>query len=427
MGELVDIKRIAILSVHASPLAPLGDKKTGGLNVYIRDLAQELGRRGIFVDIFTRRFGPDLPEIDFSLGNNVRVIHVTAGAPQPLDPNDVYPYVSQFAAGVIAFATKQGVGYDLVYSHYWLSGWVANKLKEVWNTPFVQMFHTLGHTKNRISVGLPPTPDVRTAIETQIVQWADRIIAATPAEVAQLRWLYRADRRKIDVIPPGVDAEKFRPVSQSDAKRQLGMDESQHLLLFVGRIEPLKAVDTILQAIDLIRRECPHLLNHVRVAVIGGNLDNADDIELARLRSLATELQVDHVVEFLGARDHTLLPTYYAAATAVLVPSDYESFGMVALEAMASGTPVIASEVGGLAFLVRDKETGFLIPVRDPKALSRGIKLILADPDKRNLLGKNAAELAQQYTWTSIADRLLPIFNDVANKRRAAPAIPRRR
>jgi D-inositol-3-phosphate glycosyltransferase len=165
----------------------------------------------------------------------------------------------------------------------------------------------------------------------------------------------------------------------------------------------------------------------VRVAVIGGNLDNADDIELARLRSLATELQVDHVVEFLGARDHTLLPTYYAAATAVLVPSDYESFGMVALEAMASGTPVIASEVGGLAFLVRDKETGFLIPVRDPKALARGIKLILADPDKRNLLGKNAAELAQQYTWTSIADRLLPIFNDVANKRRAAPAIPRRR
>lgn len=404
------VKQIAILSVHTSPLAPLGGKKTGGMNVYIRELASQFSRCGVQVDIYTRRITSEQPQVDVSLGENVRVIHVVAGAVQPLDPDEVYPYLSQFTAGVLAFTTTHPIEYDVIYSHYWLSGWVANKLKEVWNAPFIHMFHTLGHMKQRIVTSHTYLPDVRIAVETQIVNWADRIIAATQAEQAQLLWLYRADRRKITVIPPGVDLERFHPIPKDVAKRQIGVAENRHLLLFVGRIEPLKAVDTILQAVALIP-DC--FYDDLCVGIIGGNPQNPAEIELTRLQELAQELHVEGIVNFLGAKDHTLLPLYYAAASIVIVPSDYESFGMVALEAMASGTPVIASEVGGLAFLVRDEETGILVPARDAAALADGIKTILTQPEKGKELGENAAALAQQYTWSGIAQQLIHVFDDV--------------
>ncbi|RMG69965.1 MAG: glycosyltransferase family 1 protein [Chloroflexi bacterium] len=387
----------------------LGGKKTGGMNVYIRELARQLGRLGILVDIYTRRVSSEQPVVDMTLGENVRVIHVVAGPIQLLDPDQVYSYLSQFTAGVIAFTTKNPIEYDLIYSHYWLSGWVANKLKEVWNIPFVHMFHTLGHMKQRIATSTAYLPDVRIAVETQIVNWADRIIAATQAEQAQLLWLYRTDRRKIVVIPPGVDLKRFHPLPKDQAKRQIGVDENNHLLLFVGRIEPLKAVDTILEAVALIHQYHPNLC----VGIIGGNPKNPADAELNRLQMLAQSLCIDGIVNFLGAKDHNLLPLYYAAASIVIVPSDYESFGMVALEAMASGTPVIASEVGGLAFLVRDEETGFLVPARDPSALANGIRTILTQPEKRKELGENAVALAHQYTWSGITQQLVTVFNDV--------------
>lgn len=419
------IQRIALLTVHTSPLAPLGGKKTGGMNVYIRHLAAELGRIGIEVDIFTRRTTLAAPDVDYSLGDNVRVIRVNAGPPTVLDPNAVYDYVSQFAAGVIAFNTREGGRqYDVIYSHYWLSGWVANKLNEVWGTPFVQMFHTLGHMKNRIQAGVPMMmQDARVKTETEITRWADRIIAATPAEQAQLLWLYRADRRKIDIVPPGVDPERFRPIPTAHARDQLGINPECNLFLFVGRIERLKAIDTILQAVDLLRRENKPLMERTCFAIIGGDPKNPADEEIQRLKSVAQELKIEHLVDFLGAKNHEELRLYYAAASAVIVPSDYESFGMVALEAMAAGTPVIASEVGGLAFLVQDQETGLLMPVRDPKALAAGIVSILADSEKHRLLGENAAQLAEQYAWQRIVERLLPIFEDVVSRHRRQASV----
>ncbi|MCA9916014.1 MAG: glycosyltransferase, partial [Anaerolineae bacterium] len=369
-----------MLSVHTSPLAPLGGKKTGGMNVYVRELASELGQQGIAVDIFTRRTSPTQPEIDCSLGNRVRVIHVSAGGNQSLGPDELFPHLSEFTAGVIAFATRQNTSYDVTYAHYWLSGWVANKLKEVWGIPFAIMFHTLGHMKNRILPGYTPTitSDLRIGIETQIVQWADTIIAATPAEQAQLLWLYRADRRKITIVPPGVNVNHFQPVSQDIAKKQLGIPQDTQLLLFVGRIEPLKAVDTVLEALAFIRHQSVDLLQNLRFAIIGGDPQDTTDAELSRLKMLSEELHLNCIVSFLGAKDQALLPYYYSAAVAVIMPSDYESFGMVALEAMASGTPVIASQVGGLAFLVRDRQTGFLVPAREPQALAECITTLLA-------------------------------------------------
>jgi len=270
-------------------------------------------------------------------------------------------------------------------------------------------------------------PDVRIKTETQVVQWANRIIAATPAEQAQLLWLYRADRRKIDIVPPGVDPEQFHPMAVDEAQRILKLDPDSNLLLFVGRIERLKAIDTILHAVKLLRHDSQLPLGNTRFAIIGGDPKDLADSEIQRLVRLAKSLGIDDIVDFLGAKDHDMLRVYYSAASAVIVPSDYESFGMVALEAMASGTPVIASNVGGLAFLVEDQETGLLMPVRDPEALADSINVVLSQPEKRKLLGKNAAELAEQYAWSRIVDRLLPIFEEVANQRMPVAVSRRRR
>lgn len=414
------IARLALLSVHTSPLAQLGGSKTGGMNVYVREIAQEFAQRGIAVDIFTRRVAAGTPIVDTSLGDNVRVVHILAGPEQTLAPDDVYPYLPQFTAGVQTFVTGESLVYDLIYSHYWLSGMAAHALKAVWDIPFVQMFHTLGQMKNRIVLrdSASLSPDVRVYHETRIVQWANHLIAATTAEQTQLLWLYRADRRKISIIPPGVNTLRFQPVPVVAAKHQLGLPLDEQLLLFVGRIEPLKGVDSILQALAVIHQRSPQLLAAARFIIVGGDTSTMDAGELARLRQLGSQLGLSHLIEFLGAKDQSLLPLYYSAALAVIMPSDYESFGLVALEAMACGTPVIASQVGGLAYLIRDGETGFLVPVRDPAILADRITTLLTDVEQRKQMGQAAAALARQYSWSAIADQLLSLFQRVVDQQR---------
>ncbi|MGJ3238989.1 MAG: glycosyltransferase [Anaerolineae bacterium] len=413
------IRRLAILSVHTSPLAPMGGKKTGGMNVYIRELAQELGGRGIAVDIFTRRTSNEEPDIDYRIGENVRVIYLNAGPMSTLAPDEIYPYLPQFTARLIAFATRTNVKYDIVYSHYWLSGWVGQKLKESWGTPFVHMFHTLGQMKQRILSHTSLMPDQRIRTETEIVAWADRLIAATPAEHSQLMWLYRANRRKIEIVPPGVNTTHFQPMSREEAKSKLGVAPDQHLLLFVGRIEPLKAIDTIIHALAIAQREHPELLHKVCLAIVGGNPLDRTDIEMMRLQALTQQLGLADCVRFVGAKDQTALPTYYNASRVVIMPSDYESFGMVALEAMASGTPVIASNVGGLGYLVRDQETGFLVPVRQPEAIAERLYALITHGTLAEGMGQRAVRIAQDYAWHNIANRLLSIFDDVLGKKSA--------
>ncbi len=414
-----DVTRLAMLSVHTSPLAMLGGKKTGGMNVYVRALSRELGRRGIAVDVFTRRTAPDdAPTVP--LGERARVVHLPAGPSVPLAPSAIYPHVGTFAREVLSFAAREGVDYDLIYSHYWLSGCVANTLRQRWGVPVVQMFHTLGHMKNRVALNARQTEqDVRIATESAIMAWADRLIAATPAERAQLLWLYRADRRKITVVPPGVDLERFHPIPQAEARAQIGVRQDGYLLLFVGRIEPLKAVDSLLQALALLRTERPQLAEAICTLVVGGSGETAStDAETRRLMALRERLDVRQRVRFLGARSQEALPAFYAAADALIMPSDYESFGMVALEAMACGTPVIASEIGGLAFLVRHNVNGFHIPTRDPAALARRIACILTHPERRAELGRAARVTALEYGWDRVADRLLRVFREVRNRKK---------
>jgi D-inositol-3-phosphate glycosyltransferase len=408
------VNRVAMISVHASPLAPLGGRKAGGMNVYIRELAQEMGRRGVQVDIFTRRSQPDQPEVDERLGPNVRVIYLAAGPLSPLQPEAIYPFLSQFTMRLMSYATLHNLRYDIIYSHYWLSGWVAYKLKEAWGTPFVQMFHTLGHMKERIQRAAALDNDnLRIRVETEIVEWADAVVAATPAEESQLLWLYRSRARKIVIIPPGVNVERFHTLP-ANANPSRGADR-HHMLLFVGRIEPLKAVDTILEALRILRQNCQPVYEQVHLMIVGG--DPASDPEIAELRQLAQRLGVEEAVTFAGAREQAELPALYRAASAVIMPSDYESFGMVALEAMASGTPVIASAVGGLAYLVRDGVTGFHVPARHPRLLAEKIAALLRDDHQRRIMSANAALVAREYAWPAVTDQIMRLFEDVAARR----------
>jgi len=416
------IHRIAILSVHTCPLALLGGKKTGGMNVYVRDFSRELARRGLLVDVFTRSQDDCQPRIKHDLGNGGRVIHIPAGPEKPIPLGEVENYLDEFVQGVLAFAQAEGIHYDLIHSHYWLSGLVAERLRELWHVPIVHMFHTLGHMKNAIAQDENQrAPQSRIEGESRIMATADCLIAATPAEQAQLERLYRADLDKIVVIPPGVDLERFRPIAKDVAKREVGIPCGDKTILFVGRIEPLKGIDTMLRAMALIQERYPEAVTNTCMAIIGGDPWAEDpDEEMARLQALRHELDIHDLVTFLGSRDQDILPNYYAAAEMVIMPSHYESFGMVALEAMAMGTPVIASDVGGLAFLVKDGVNGFHVPSRDPEALAERIYTLLTDPNCRGSLGRQAREYAQQFAWPIIVERMMRVYENVLQEFPAA-------
>jgi D-inositol-3-phosphate glycosyltransferase len=406
-------QRIAMLSVHTCPLAMLGGKKTGGMNVYVRDLSRELARRGIQVDVFTRSQDAYIPTISHSLGYGARVVHIQAGPEEPIAVADITGHLEEFAAGVAEFVASEGTRYDLIHSHYWQSGLVAGMLKEMWEgTPIVHMFHTLGRMKNRVALSdREMAPPDRIMGEEEVIQLADRIIVATPAEQAQLHWLYGNRSGKEVVVPPGVDLERFQPLPPGASKAHVGVPAKDRNILFVGRIEPLKGVDTLLQAMALIQERYPEAVENVDVTIIGGDpWSNDPDLEMARLQSMREQLGIHDIVTFIGARDQNELPFYYAAAEIVVMPSHYESFGMVALEAMASGTPVIASEVGGLAFLVRDGENGFHVPSRDPEALAERIYELLTNDSCRARLGRNAREHARRYAWELVAEQIIAVY-----------------
>jgi len=411
------IQRVAMLSVHTCPLAALGGKETGGMNVYVRDLSRELGRQGVAVDCFTRSQNPNIPRVSHRLGPKARVIHVPAGPEAPYDKNRVADHIPQFVSGVLDFARREGVQYDVIHSHYWLSGLAARELRRAWGMAVLQMFHTLGQMKN--SVANSPDewePERRIEGEAEVMDCADLLIAATPLERAQMVWLYGADAAKIAVVPCGVDLGLFHPIPPEEAKRALGLPSSRRIILFVGRIEPLKGIDTLLRAMALVAPQIPHWREDLSVIIIGGapgaGVDRVN-AELARLERLRAELGIEDLITFQGAEVQDTLTYYYSAAEMVVMPSHYESFGMVALEAMACGTPVVGSRVGGLAFSIQDGQTGYLVPERDPEALAARIRLLLHDGDLRQQLGRRAAQWAGRYGWPVVADQIVDLYGQV--------------
>jgi D-inositol-3-phosphate glycosyltransferase len=417
--------RIAMISYHTCPLAILGGKDTGGMNVYVRELTRKLGRLGIHVDVFTRSQDEHVPSVLHDLGYGNRVVHVPAGPEVPLPKQKLAEHITTFSEFVLDFAAKKGCKYDLIHSHYWLSGMVAEELQKAWDVPIVHMFHTLGLMKQRVAQNYEEADgDYRIQGEYRVLKIADRIVAATVAEMAQLQWLYQADREKIAVIPPGVDTSHFYPIPPDEAREFIGAPPDSRILLFVGRIEPLKGVDTLIQAIARLGKNGDLFRHNLCMSIIGGEPDanrEAMTEEMARLQKLSTEYGLDKFVTFLGRRSQDTLPYYYSAADAVIMPSHYESFGMVALEAMACGTPVVASQVGGLAFLVQDGETGYHIPVGDVDALSDRLARLLDDDQLHARISRQAAVFAQEYAWENIAERMVALYADVVEA--AKPAL----
>ena len=411
--------RLAMLSVHTCPKAALGGKETGGMNVYVRDLSRELGRRGFTVDVFTRSQDPDAPRI-VDLGPNARVIHLKAGPEAPYDKNLVHNHLDEFTDNLLEFARREDVAYHLVHSHYWLSGLVARQLRREWNAPVMHMFHTLGKLKNRVAKSEADLEaPVRVECEREIINSVDRLVAANPLEKAQMIWLYGADPTKIEVIPCGVDLELFYPRARSEAEAYLDMPAHHKMVLFVGRVEPLKGIDVLIEAMALVLEKHTDLRDDICLCVIGGEPD-ADaanmDREMARLQDMRETLGIADVVTFLGKREQVALPFHYSAAEVCVVPSHYESFGMVALEAMACGTPVVASRVGGLTFTVQDGSTGFLVPNDDPKALAEKLSLLLTDEAMRQEMGQQAATHAKRYGWPIVAGQIVATYRDLVTR-----------
>lgn len=416
--------KIAMISMHTCPLACpqalLGGRETGGMNVYLRELSRELGRRGKSVDVFTR-FQDTTTEQIQPLGEDARVIHLPAGPRAPYDKNRLLNHVDLFAAGIREFAHKEGITYDLVHSHYWVSGVVAHRLQQAWDVPMVQMFHTLGHLKNRVAKS-PADRETASRLQTEqlVVGWADRIIAATPLERAQLSWYYGADPGKITVVPAGVDTEQFHPRDRARVRAQLGLPGlDTPILLFVGRIERLKGIDTLLESVAVVSRTCSGR-NLKALIVGGGGQTEEENSELRRIVQLYRDLNLQEQVSFIGSQPQEMLPLYYAAADITVMPSHYESFGLVAVEAMASGTPVIASNVGGLSYTVKSGESGFLVPEENHFALAEKVHFLLKNPDVRERMGRQAALHAQQYSWRNIASDMIATYDEEILARRGS-------
>ena len=403
-------RRVAVLSVHTSPLDQPGAGDAGGLNVYVWEVAKRLAASGIELEIFTRATSSDLPPL-VEVIPGVRVRHVTAGPFEGLDKGDLPAQLCAFTSGVLRVEAMHEPGYfDLVHSHYWLSGQVGWLVKERWGIPLVHSMHTMAKVKNAsLADGDDPEPTARAIGEAQVVEAADRLLASTTDEADQLVALYGADPARVRTVAPGVDLEVFRPGDTAAARRRLGIDPHASVLLFAGRIQPLKAPDVLLRATAELLRMDPQLRDGLEVVVVGGPSGSG----LARpeqLHKLAGDLGIADITRFVRPVDQPTLADYYRAATVTVVPSYTESFGLVAVESQACGTPVIAAHVGGLRAAVDDGRSGLLVHGHDPADYAAAIRRIVTDTTMERRLGRGAVAHASKFGWSRTAEGVLDVY-----------------
>ena len=412
--------RVAVLSVHTSPMDQPGSGDSGGMNVYIRAVAERLAERDVKVDIFTRCRGADGPEV-LEIAAGVRVVSVKAGPCTPVPKSDLPRFLPEFLGGVLRRATLEGRGYDILHSHYWLSGWVGSSAKDIWGVPLVASFHTLGKVKNySLARGEPPEPSSRLLGEERVIADADRILAPTPAEAAQLVGLYRANPEAIRIVPPGVDHTIFYPRERHAARERLHLT-GLRLALYVGRLQPHKGPDVAVRTLAEAMARDPDLTRDLMLAIVGGPSGTGQGAEVTHLMELAAALGVSERVMLFPPLPQARLADVYAAADVVLVPSRSESFGLVALEAQACGTPVVVAAVGGLRFVVRDGETGFLVEGHDPADHADRMLQILRDPALAAEMGTAAAREALRFTWDATASELAGIYRELVAGRAHRP------
>ncbi len=411
------IHRVAMLSVHTSPLEQPGTGDAGGLNVYVSEVARQLAERGTEVEVFTRATTGSLPPV-VEMVPGVIVRHVVAGPFEGLSKQDLPGQLCAFAAGVMrAEAARPQGWYDVIHSHYWLSGQVGWLASDRFDIPLVHTMHTMARVKNRhLADGDTPEPSGREIGEVQVVEAADRLVANTELEKRELVDLYDADPARVDVVPPGVDLDVFTPGDQRRARAAVGVLSDAVLLLFVGRIQPLKAPDVLLRlAAELVRRD-PSLRERLVVGVLGGP-SGSGLTHPESLVELATQLDLLDLVRFVPPVDRATLATWYRAADLVTVPSHNESFGLVAIEALACGAPVVAADVGGLPDAVGD--AGVLVSGHDPVRWADAVGGLLADPARRHALSRRAVDHAAHFGWAATTQRLLQVYADARTSRRS--------
>ncbi len=397
------MRRLAVLSLHTSPLAQPGQGDSGGMNVYVRELVSALAQAGVEADVFTRRWDDTSPEV-VDVEPGFRVVHIEAG-PAELAKEQLPDVVDDFADGVSAHLRQRG-DVDALHANYWLSGVAGHRLKHELDLPLVSTFHTLARVKAETG---DPEPERRVHAEAEVIACSDAILASCAAEADQLERLYGADPSRIELVAPGVDHAFFSPGDPAGARAALAHLElgSGPVLLFVGRIQPLKGLDVAVGALAALGRP------DARLVVVGGASGAGGGAEVDRIDKLVAELGVADQIRMVEPVPHHLLSTYYRAADVVLVPSRSESFGLVALEAAACGTPVVAADVGGLRTLVEHGRTGFLVAGRDPEAFAAHAEQILRSPALAADLSHHAAQRARRYTWSTAAGRLRRVYGDL--------------
>lgn len=437
------VKRVAVLSVHTSPLEQPGQGDSGGLNVYVVELSKRLADAGVQVEIFTRSTQPKLPATT-QLAPGVLVRSLRAGPQTAIDKADLPAHLCAFTTALLrAEAEHRGRYFDLVHSHYWLSGQVGTVASDRWNVPLIHSMHTMALVKNlQLARGDTAEPQLRIVGEEQVVASADRLVANTRDEADDLIELYGAEPGRVDVVHPGVDLGVFHPGERNVDRELLGIPRSAQLLLFVGRIQPLKAPDVFIRAVAALvasrrgahsghggngahrahgeRAEHPRELR----AVLCGGASGPHSNQIRELRALACDLGVGDVVQFEPPTTRERLASWYRAADLLCVPSHSESFGLVAVEAQACGTPVVAADVGGLRTCLADGDTGVLIPSHDQHRWARVLSDLLADDGLRATMGANAARRAESFSWSATAGATLRIYGDAIRERalRAAGA-----
>lgn len=402
----MELRRVALIAYHSSPLQEPGSGDAGGMTVYVRALSQALARRRIRTDIFTRATG-DEPLVT-ELFPGVRVVSLEAGPRTVVEKNLLAGHVDDFIATARAFSTAQRARYDIVHSHYWQSGLAARRLAPMWDAPHVHSHHTLGRVKNeRRAPGEPPEPERRLRAESDVIAAADMLVASAEEEWNQLSCLYRASHDRLRMIYPGVDHRVFAPGDRAAARRALRVAADDPVMLYVGRIQPLKGLDLAVRALcELV----PALERPVTFLVVGGESGTAGAEELNGLEELAVELGVGDRVRFLGPKPHAELTAYYRAADVAVVCSHTESFGLAALEAQACGTPVVATDVGGLKHIVRDGQTGYLVEGRDPADFAGRLKTVLADEELRHRMGSAAIDASNAFSWDRTAEEFVELY-----------------
>ncbi|ASR33948.1 D-inositol-3-phosphate glycosyltransferase [Prauserella marina] len=413
-------RRVAVLSVHTSPLEQPGTGDAGGMNVYISQTAVEMARRGVAVEVFTRATSSEQPPV-VELAPGVLVRHIAAGPFEPLERHELPAQLCAFTSGVLRTEAFHEPGYyDLIHSHYWLSGQVGWLARDRWGVPLVHTAHTLAKVKNAaLAEGDTPEPRTRVIGEEQVVAEADRLVVNTDVETDQLVGLYGADRDAVSTVSPGVDLDRFRPGSQAAARRALGLPPDAVVLAFVGRIQPLKAPDVLLAAVARLIERDPTLRERLVVLVAGGPSGTGMELPHA-LRDLAGSLGIAELTRFVPPQSGDNLVNVYRAADIVAVPSYNESFGLVALEAQACGTPVVAAEVGGLPVAVDHGVSGLLVPSHRAQDWADALRRAALDRSAHAEFAKGALEHASGFSWQRTTDALLAAYSEATSAFRTA-------